>query len=57
LCRAELATEQLAAIDDPDTGWRGGPEPTDITLENFGRPIPALIIRIGGAPKRRTAQS
>ena len=36
----ELTTEQLAAIDDLDTGRRGGPEPADITLETFGRPIP-----------------
>jgi diketogulonate reductase-like aldo/keto reductase len=36
----DLTTEQLAAIDALDTGRRGGPEPTDITLESFGRPIP-----------------
>jgi diketogulonate reductase-like aldo/keto reductase len=36
----ELTSEQLAAIDGLDTGIRGGPEPTDITLANFGRPIP-----------------
>jgi diketogulonate reductase-like aldo/keto reductase len=36
----ELTTEQLAAIDALDTGRRGGPEPTAITLEAFGRPIP-----------------
>jgi diketogulonate reductase-like aldo/keto reductase len=36
----ELTTEQLAAINDLDTGRRGGPEPADITLETFGRPIP-----------------
>jgi diketogulonate reductase-like aldo/keto reductase len=35
-----LTGEQLAAIDGLDTGRRGGPEPTDITLANFGRPIP-----------------
>ncbi|GAB3580636.1 aldo/keto reductase [Calidifontibacter terrae] len=35
-----LASEELAAIDALDTGQRGGPEPEDITLENFGRPIP-----------------
>jgi len=36
----ELTTEQLAAIDALDTGTRGGPEPTAITLEAFGRPVP-----------------
>jgi diketogulonate reductase-like aldo/keto reductase len=36
----ELTDDQLAAIDGLDTGRRGGPEPTDITLENYGRPIP-----------------
>ncbi|WP_330308877.1 MULTISPECIES: aldo/keto reductase [unclassified Streptomyces] len=36
----ELTTEQLAAIDALDTGVRGGPEPADITLENYGREIP-----------------
>jgi hypothetical protein len=29
-----------ATLDALDTGVRGGPEPDDITLENFGRPIP-----------------
>jgi len=36
----ELDNEQLAAIDSLDTGQRGGPEPSEITLETFGRPIP-----------------
>ncbi|WP_238005933.1 aldo/keto reductase [Dactylosporangium sp. AC04546] len=36
----DLTDEQLAAIDDLDTGKRGGPEPADITLASFGRPIP-----------------
>jgi diketogulonate reductase-like aldo/keto reductase len=36
----ELAAEELAAIDSLDTGKRGGPEPSVITLETFGRPIP-----------------
>ena len=36
----ELTPEQLVAIDGLDTGVRGGPEPEDITLENFGRVIP-----------------
>ncbi|WP_330466431.1 aldo/keto reductase [Micromonospora zamorensis] len=35
-----LTTEDLAAIDALDTGKRGGPEPADITLATFGRPIP-----------------
>ena len=36
----DLTGEQLAAIDALNTDQRGGPEPTDITLETFGRPIP-----------------
>jgi diketogulonate reductase-like aldo/keto reductase len=36
----ELSDTELAAIDDLDTGVRGGPEPADVNLENFGRPIP-----------------
>jgi diketogulonate reductase-like aldo/keto reductase len=36
----DLTTDQLAAIDALDTGVRGGPEPEQITLEAFGRPIP-----------------
>ena len=36
----DLTKQDLAAIDGLDTDHRGGPEPTDITLENFGRPIP-----------------
>jgi 2,5-diketo-D-gluconate reductase A len=36
----ELTGEQLAAIDALDTGVRGGPEPAQITRENFGREIP-----------------
>jgi len=36
----ELSEQQLAAIDALDTDRRGGPEPDDITLESFGRPIP-----------------
>ncbi|MCW2761739.1 MAG: oxidoreductase [Marmoricola sp.] len=35
-----LTEDELAAIDALDTDQRGGPEPTDITLESFGRPIP-----------------
>ena len=36
----QLTADELAAIDALDTGKRGGPEPADITLEAFGRPIP-----------------
>jgi diketogulonate reductase-like aldo/keto reductase len=36
----QLTFEQLAALDGLDTSHRGGPEPADITLANFGRPIP-----------------
>lgn len=36
----ELTTDQLAAIDSLDTGVRGGPEPGQITPENFGIEIP-----------------
>jgi len=36
----ELTADELAAIDALDTGKRGGPEPTDITLESSGTPIP-----------------
>lgn len=36
-----LTDEQLTAIDALDTGVRGGPEPDQITRENFGIEIPA----------------
>jgi 2,5-diketo-D-gluconate reductase A len=36
----ELSDEEIGAIDALDTGRRGGPEPTAITLEAFGRQIP-----------------
>jgi diketogulonate reductase-like aldo/keto reductase len=36
----ELIPSELKTLDALDTGVRGGPEPGDITLENFGRPIP-----------------
>ena len=36
----ELGADELAAIDALDTGRRGGPEPSAITLEAFGRDIP-----------------
>jgi diketogulonate reductase-like aldo/keto reductase len=36
----KLTDDELAAIDGLDTGRRGGPEPSDIILDSFGRPIP-----------------
>jgi diketogulonate reductase-like aldo/keto reductase len=36
----ELSADELAAIDALDTDQRGGPEPTDVTMESFGKPIP-----------------
>jgi diketogulonate reductase-like aldo/keto reductase len=36
----KLTTGELKVLDTLDTGVRGGPEPDEITLENFGRPIP-----------------
>lgn len=36
----ELSTAELNAIDDLDTDKRGGPEPSVITLDSFGREIP-----------------
>ena len=36
----ELTADELTALDALETGTRGGPEPEDITLENFGREIP-----------------
>ena len=36
----ELTVEELAAIDQLETGRRGGPEPQEVTLAAFGRPIP-----------------
>ena len=36
----DLTTDERAAIDALDTDQRGGPEPSAITLESFGRPIP-----------------
>ncbi|MBL7501690.1 aldo/keto reductase [Frankia sp. CNm7] len=36
----DLTPGQLDAIDDLDTGVRGGPEPEDVTIEAFGRDIP-----------------
>jgi diketogulonate reductase-like aldo/keto reductase len=36
----ELSAEEVEAIDGLDTGRRGGPDPSAITLEAFGRDIP-----------------
>jgi diketogulonate reductase-like aldo/keto reductase len=36
----ELSNAELTAIDGLDTGVRGGPDPADVNLENFGRAIP-----------------
>ncbi len=36
----ELTSDELASIDALGTDRRGGPEPADITLAAFGRPIP-----------------
>src|SRR3989440_8605815 len=36
----ELSTDEVAAINELDTGKRGGPEPETVTLANFGMPIP-----------------
>jgi diketogulonate reductase-like aldo/keto reductase len=36
----ELCSDEMAAIDGLDTGRRGGPEPSAITLEALGREIP-----------------
>jgi diketogulonate reductase-like aldo/keto reductase len=36
----ELTTAELKALDALDTGVRGGPEPDEVTLEAYGRPIP-----------------
>ncbi len=35
-----LSTDDLSAIDELETGLRGGPEPEIITLQNFHRDIP-----------------
>jgi hypothetical protein len=36
----ETRTDRTEVSIALNTGRRGGPEPTDITLEAFGRPIP-----------------
>ncbi|MEU8974524.1 aldo/keto reductase [Streptomyces monashensis] len=35
-----LSTDELKALDALETGRRGGPEPTNITLASYGRAIP-----------------
>ncbi|MCO8277545.1 aldo/keto reductase [Actinoplanes sp. TRM 88003] len=36
----DLTDADLAAIDALETGKRGGPDPTEVTLKSFGREIP-----------------
>lgn len=36
----ELSRPEIYAINSLETGMRSGPEPADITLESFSRPIP-----------------
>lgn len=36
----QLTAEELSVVDKLETGKRGGPEPEDVTLANFGQPIP-----------------
>ena len=36
----DLSGDQMAAINALDTGKRSGPDPSSITLENYGMPIP-----------------
>ena len=36
----QLTAGELAAIDNLEIGKRGGPEPEDVTLASFGKPIP-----------------
>ncbi|MEU7560249.1 aldo/keto reductase [Streptomyces eurythermus] len=36
----ELTADELTALDALETGRRGGPEPEDVTLADFGRAIP-----------------
>lgn len=36
----QLTSVQIAALDDLETGQRGGPEPEDLTLETAGKDIP-----------------
>ncbi|MFG2281717.1 aldo/keto reductase [Streptomyces asoensis] len=36
----DLAVDELSALDALETGRRGGPEPEDVTLADYGRAIP-----------------
>jgi len=36
----ELTNDEITRIDALDTGVRGGPDPTTVTVEDFGRDIP-----------------
>ena len=36
----KLTPAEIAALYDLDTGNRGGPEPEEVTLKTFGKPIP-----------------
>ncbi|MEU5338884.1 aldo/keto reductase [Streptomyces asoensis] len=36
----DLAVDELSALDALETGRRGGPEPADVTLADYGRAIP-----------------
>jgi diketogulonate reductase-like aldo/keto reductase len=36
----DLTADQLNAVDELDTGVRGGPDPEAVTPEAFGRDIP-----------------
>ncbi|MGD9958318.1 aldo/keto reductase [Nocardioides sp.] len=36
----DLTPAELGSIDSLDTGRRGGPDPSTVTLETWGRPIP-----------------
>ena len=40
VCDFELAADEMTAIDNLNTGRRGGPEPETITLEAFDHEIP-----------------
>ena len=46
----ELTLAERKALDALDTGVRGGPEPDDVTLEAYGRPIPEARPHHAGPP-------
>ena len=50
----DLTADELAAIDALDTDKRGGPEPTDITLETFGHADPGSLSPRPGPAQRTT---